>query len=131
MIKFPGQYYNFRKTTLGENIISFSVDKLYSQSIKELVSTDIGTEFVVHLEEVTDKTNINQDNKEIRERFVNKMHAQLGELAELKDITPKKAKDRLKEHLKEMGLIKESTKELDLKGIAIANNIVRKWIEEN
>lgn len=131
MIKFPGQYRNFRKTTIGENIISFSVDRLYAESIKDLVSTDIGTEFVVYLENVTESTNLNKDNKELRERFVNKMHAQLGELAELKNVKPEKAKDKLKEKLKEMKLIEKSTKELDLKGLAIANNIVRKWIEEN
>ena len=130
MIKFPAQYHSFRKTTLGDSLIVFSVDRAYSQSIKELVSTDIGTEYVVHLEDVTSQTNLNEDNKELKERFVNKMHGLLGRVAEERNVEPEKVKDKLKEKLKEIGLIEKSTKELDLKGLAIACNTVEKWLNK-
>lgn len=131
MIRFPGQFHSFRKTTLGDNVISFSVDRLYSQEIKELVSTDIGTEFVVHLEDVTTSTNLNEDNKELKDRFRNKMHAHIADFAELKDISALEAKNALREELKERKLINKSTTELDLKGLAIANNIIESWLKEN
>lgn len=129
LIKFPGQFHSFRKTTLGDNLITFSVDRAYSQSIKELVSTDIGTEYVVHLEDVTSSTNLNKDNKELKERFMNKMHGLLGQLAEEKGCTPEIAKEKLRSKLREMDLIKKSTTELDLKGLSIACNIVEKWLK--
>jgi len=131
MIKFPAQYHNFRKNTLGENIITFSVDGNYSRDIMELVSMKIGTEFVVYLEDVTSETNINYTPTEITDRFTKKLHALLGELALLKGVKPNAAKNKLKEALKKKGLIVKSTKELDIKGQAIACNIVEAWMKES
>lgn len=131
MITFPAQYHSFRKTTLGDNLIVLCVDSNYSKSISGLVEQKIGTEYLVHLEDVTNETNINNTPEELTGKFTKKLHALLGELAELKNVKPDKAKTRLKEHLKKVGMIKESTKELDIKGQAIACNIVEKWIKES
>ena len=131
MIKFPAQYHSFRKTTLGDNLITFCVDGAYSKSISELVEQKIGTEFMLHLEDVTNETNINHTPRELTDRFQNKLHGLLGELAELKGIKPEEAKKKLKKVLIEKGMIEKSTKELDLKGQAKACAIVEKWIENH
>ena len=128
MIKFAAHLHGFRKTTIGDNIVSFSVDRSYSDQIKDIVGEEIGTQYIVHLEQVNTGTNVNVDPIELKERFVKKMHALLGQLAELKVEKPEKTKDRLREHLKELKIIKESTKELDIKGLAVSCNILEKWM---
>lgn len=130
MIKFAAQLHGFRKTTIGDNIVSFSVDRIYSDSIKEIVGEEIGTQYIVHLESVNTGTNMNVDPIDLKERFVKKLHALLGQLAEAKGETPKMVKDKLKNYLKLHKIIEESTKELDIKGLAIASNIVQKWLNE-
>ena len=131
MIKFPGQYHSFRKTTLGDNLITFCVDANYSKMISSLVEQKIGTEFMIHLEDVTSETNINNTSFELDEKFVKKLHGLLGEYAELVGIKPEEAKKKLKGQLMRMELISQSTKELDIKGQAIACNLVEKWIKEH
>ena len=130
MIKFPAQYHSYRKTTLGENIIQLSVDRAYSQDILELIGKEIGTQFVVHLEDVTQDTNLHRDPDELQVRFMNKLHVLLAELANIKDVKPAKAKEVLRTELKNRKLIEKSTTELDVKGLAIACNIVEEWINK-
>lgn len=125
MIKFPAQLHNFRKVVLGDNIISFSVDRMYSDNIVEVIKNEIGTEFIVYLENVTSETSLNADNIELREKFGRKLHALLKDLASVKKCKPEEVKTVLKQYLKDKKLIKESTTELDLKGLAIACN----WTE--
>lgn len=131
MIKFPAQYHNFRKTTLGENLITFSVDRAYSKDILELVGREIGTQFIVHLEDITQDTSLHKDPDELNVRFTKKLHVLLAEVAEAKDIKPEEAKEMLREELKNRKMIEESTTELDVKGLAIACNIVEEWINQH
>ena len=131
MIKFPAQYHSFRKTTLGDNLITLVVDSNYSKDISPLVEEKIGTQYIVHLEDVTNETNINNTPRELTDRFQNKLHGLLGELAELKDVKPEEAKKKLKKVLIDKGMIEKSTKELDLKGQAKACAIVEGWIENH
>lgn len=131
MTKFPAQFHGFRKTIMGENLITFCVDKLYSETLKDLVVKDIGTEFVVHLEDVTSETNLNEDPEELKSRFVKKMHGLLAEYAEIRQISPEETKEDLKNRLKERKMIENSTKELDIKGLAIACSMVEKLIDEH
>lgn len=132
-IQFAGQFHGFRATTLGDRIISFRVDELYADSVKELVSTRIGTEFVITLVNVTDETNLNDGsvNRTIQERFYKKLHVLLNDYAVIKEIEPEEAKEELKKELAKRGMIEKSTKELDVKGLAVANNIVEQWIEKH
>lgn len=130
MIKFAAQLHGFRKTTIGDNIVSFSVDRVYSESIKEIVGEDIGTQYIIHLEAVNTGTNLNVDPVELKDRFVKKLHALLGQLAEAKGTKPEEEKERLRKHLISLKLMEKSTKELDVKGLAIGCNIVEKWINE-
>lgn len=131
LLKFPAQLHNFRKTTIGDNLITFSVDRAYSDQIIDVIRKEIGTEFVIYLEDVTSETNLNEDSVQVRERFVHKMHALLGELAELSGRDKEAEKTSLKKELIKKGLIKESTKELNLKGLGIACNIVEEMINAN
>ena len=131
LLKFPAQLHAFRKTTLGDNLITFSIDRAYSDQVVDIVRKEIGTEFVVYLEDVTKETNLNEDRVEVRERFVRKMHALLGELSELLGTTKEEEKEHLKEVLKKKGVIKESTKELDLKGLAQACNYLEDKIAKH
>jgi len=130
MIKFPAQFHGYKKTTLGDTIISLRVDELYAEGTLGLAGKKIGTEFVVHLEDVTTDTNIYEDNKDVRDKFWSKMHGLINLYAEMIKETPEFVKDSLKEELKSKNLIKESTKELDIKGLAISCNILERWISE-
>lgn len=59
-----------------------------------------------------------------------RMHRLIGEFADCTGRYPDEARAELKEHLISIQMIKKSTKELDLKGLAIAGNIVAGWIKE-
>lgn len=128
MIKFPAQFHNFRKTTIGDNLVSLSIDRAYSQDVIELVGKEIGTEFIVYLEEVTSETNITEDSVELKTRFRNKMHALISELATLKQTEPKAIKDVIRAKLIEQNVIVKSTSELSLKGYGTACNILDEMI---
>lgn len=131
MIQFPAQYHSYRKTTVGENLIVFSVDSAYSQDILPLIGQQIGTQFVIHLEDVTQDTNLHKDPDALKERFVRKLHVLLAEFSTIKDIKPEEAKKLLKDALKSKNMIETSTKELDLKGLAVACNIVENWLNQD
>src|SRR3990167_9219210 len=96
MIKFPAQYHSYRKTTLGESLITFSVDRMYARDTLELVGAEIGTQFIIHLEDITQDTSLHKDPDELAIRFTKKLHVLLSEYANIKDIKPNKAKDELR-----------------------------------
>ncbi len=131
MIKFAGQFHNFRKTTVGDNLITFSVDGMYSKDIGELVAMNIGTEFIVHLETVNADSDLNKENVEIKERFVRKLHVLLKDLSVIRESSPEEAKKELKAELKKREMIAVSTTELGIKELAIACKIVQDWIKKH
>ncbi len=61
----------------------------------------------------------------VKERFWRKLHYDLGVITSGDKLLKKKLKEELKEKLKKDGLIKQSTKELGVKGLAIACNILK------
>jgi len=131
-IQFPGQYNGFRVTTIGDRVISLRVDQAYAETIKDIITKNIGTEFIVTLVDVTSETNFDEErrNDVIRERFYKKMHALINELADIRGKTQEETKDHLKHWLIEKKLIENSTKELSIKGIAIANNYLDRLISK-
>jgi len=129
MINFPGQFYAYRKTVLGDNLITLRVDSIYSKMVMELVETDIGTEFNVLLEDVIKKERADA-NKDVKERFFGQFHSKIAELADLLNISPEECKKKIKEELRELKMIEVSTKELDIKGLAIACNIIDNLIKK-
>lgn len=130
MIKFPCQFHGYKKTTLGDTIVSFRIDEMYSDQTLDLAGKKIGTEFVLYFEDVTADTNLNEDNKDVRERFWSKMHVLINQLAGNINQSEEYSKQLIREELKKKGLIEKSTKELDIKGLAIACNILERWINE-
>lgn len=130
MIKFPCQFHGYKKTTLGDTIISLRVDELYADGTLELAGKKIGTEFVLHLEDVTNDTNIYENNKDVRDKFWSKMHGLINLIAEMRKTSPEDIKNKLRDELREKNLLKDSTTELDIKGLAIACNILERWQQE-
>ena len=53
-----------------------------------------------------------------KKRLFRRVHAMIDDIARDKSIEPEKVKIALKDFLKDKGYIKESTKELDLRGLA-------------
>jgi len=130
LITFPGQFSNFRVTAIGDRMVTFRVDELYSESIKDIVSTPVGTEYVVTLVPVGANTDLKEVKETMARRFGKKLHAEMAELAELLDVSPEEVKNNLREELKQRGMIVESTTELPVSGLAIAVNIIEKWIAD-
>lgn len=130
MKPFPVQFNRFSKNVMGDNIISFRVDALYSKDISELVAKDIGTEFMCTLIEADVAMPEAQASPDVKERFVRKMHVLISDLAELKGTSAKDEKEELRAMLKEEKLIEKSTTELTLKGYAIACDYLEKQIQE-
>lgn len=130
LITFPGQFSGFRVTSLGDRIISFRVDEMWADSVKDLVSCKIGTEFSVALIDVTSETVHDEVPKDLEQRMRGKMHALISLLAEARGKKAEEMKEELKFELKKSMTIKSSTKELDVKGLVLANNLLEKWISE-
>lgn len=134
MKDIPAQIHNVKKTTMNDVIISFRVDGMYAYTCSELFQTNIGTEFVMKLEKVDTTTVLGDpsqhDAKSPHERLWGKMHALINLYANKTGIYSETIKDKLKEELKGKGLMNESTKELNLKGLAIACNLLEEWIKE-
>jgi len=128
MKAFPAQFNRFSKNVMGDNIISLRVDARFSQDISELVSKDIGTEFMVHLVEV-DITLPPPEPVDLKKKFWKKMHSLINDYAEISNTKPEDIKTDLKQSLKALGEIKESTKELDIKGLSNACAILESWIQ--
>ncbi len=132
MKDIPAQFHSFRKTTLGDNVISFRVDQLYSDTVGELVQAQIGTEYVMKLEEVNAGTVLGESSpKDTEEKFRIRMHVLLGKIAAIRDTTPAVEKKKLKESLIEAGAILESTKELDIKQLANVCNELEAIVKED
>ena len=126
MKAFPAQFNRFSKNVMGDNIISLRVDEMFSTDILELLARPIGTEFMVHLEEI----DINMPakapaEKDLKEKLWSRMHILINDYAELLGEPRTDIKEELKTQLKKMKLIKESTKELGVKGLTEAC----KWLE--
>lgn len=127
-IRFPAQFYSFRASTIGDRIISFRVDEMYAEQIKDLVSVRMGTEYIITL--IKTEQNMEDELKSLKERLYKKMHILIHEYSDKSGENEKKVKDVLKSYLKSQGAISESTKELDTKGVAMANNKLEEWISK-
>lgn len=131
MKAFPAQFNRFSKNVMGDNIISLRVDARFSSDISELVAKNIGTEFMIHMVEV----DINLPPPEpvgtdLKEKFWKKMHSLINDFAVLNGESPEYIKKNLKSQLKLEDLIESSTKELDIKGLSRACEILEKWIAD-
>lgn len=123
---FPAYLHNFRKTVMGENIISLSVDSAFSKQITDVLNIENGARLLVRIEVADEQKEVPQNN-DTKEKFRKTMHVKIREVAEHAMVTEKQIKDELKARLISKGLIKESTTELDIKGYAVACNILEEW----
>ena len=75
---------------------------------------------------------MNEDNEnlDLEVRFRRKLHATIHEFEFVYQMYPDEAKSELKTLLRNKGLIKVSTKELDIKGLAIACNLLEEIIRK-
>mgnify|MGYP001575661219 FL=1 len=123
---FPAYLHNFRKTVMGENIISLSVDSAFSKQITDVLNIENGSRLLVRIEVADEEKEVAQNN-DTKEKFRKTMHVKIREAATKTGLTEKEIKDGLKLRLRQKNLIKESTTELDIKGYAIACNILDEW----
>lgn len=133
MKDIPAQYHSFRKTTMGDNILSFRVDQMYSDTIAELVQAQIGTEYVMKLEKVDVNTvlggSVSSEDPTL-ERFRRQLYAKCRDYEERAGVTEKEVKSKLLAALSKRNIVVESRKELDIKQLAIAISTVDKWLAE-
>lgn len=132
MRDIPAQLNSIRKTTVGDIIISFRVDELYNDSVQELFLKKVGTEFIMKLEDVTTGTVIGgqTENDDTKSRFFRQLHAKMRELGERGGVDEEQMRIGLFTKLRKRGIDVQSTKELDIKGLAVAISIVAKMLEE-
>lgn len=132
MKDIPAQLHNIRKTTMGEIIISFRVDELYTETVQELFLKKIGTEFVMKLEDVTSNTVLGGEpmNNDTRDKFFRQLHAKMREFEERSGTNEVEVKQKLIMALSKRNIDEVSTKDLDIKGLAIAISIVSEWLNE-
>jgi len=128
MIIFPGQFESFRTRGNGDRILSISTYSKYAREVSMVTNDEIGTEYLIVMiptsskeaEEFRDET-----LEESTERFRKRMNSLINTYSELTEIDGKLCRETIKTELKGRGLIRESTKELDLQGyvqvIAILN----------
>ena len=128
MNDIPAQYHAFRKTTLGDNIISFRVDQMYSNTVGELVQADIGTEYIMRLEKVS--TDMPTQKTDTKDNFFRQLHAKMREYGERGGLDESEVKSVLKELMQKRGVKFESTKELGIKDLAMAIGIMGNLLEE-
>ena len=126
---FIAYLHGFRKTVMGENIISLSVDSTFSKSISDVMEIDAGVPLIVRIEIKDIEEKEPQKNQDTKDKFRKTMHVKIRKVAEKKNNTEDDVKDQLKKKLIEKKIIEKSTTELDIKGYAIACNILDDWLK--
>lgn len=107
--------------------IEFSVDESQRRGVQNLLTYKKGTSLLLMLfetENLSDENEVKEmtieNEKQTRIRFNKRMHALINEVAKEKGFEQAVIKKSLKKWLVSKKLIKESTAELDLKGLASA-----------
>ena len=129
MIKLPVQFHSSRRTTIGDNLLVLLIPEGYIEEFQALTKNKVGTQFIAHFEEVDENSSMNKPT-DLEEKEIAKMHALLGQLADIKGTDMETQKEKLREELRKRGVIDKSTKELKLKDRIVAVNIVAQWINE-
>lgn len=130
MKEIPAQIHRITKTVMGETLITFRVDEMYTDTIQELFLKKIGTEFKMKLEDVSPETVLGSGNDDSRERFMKQLCAKMNEYMNKTGMAETDCKEQLFDKLQELGIKVHSRTELGLKGLAIAIGIVDKWLNE-
>lgn len=132
MKEIPAQYHSFRKTTLGDNLVTFRVDQMYSNTLRDLIEQQIGTEFKMSLEKVDVGTILggSATNDDTEQKFFRQLRAKMREYGEKTGENEEEVKSKLLSALSKRRIDIDSTTELDIKGLAIAIGIMSNMLEE-
>lgn len=130
LVEFPAQLHNLRNTTLNEVIVGLKIDNLFAEPAKDLMG-QTGREYMVIMIDVTDQKPDENAEDPIKDRFMKKLHAMIGEYADLTGEDRDSVRNTIKKLMIEKGMIEESMKEADYKDLARACNLVDKMIKEH
>lgn len=109
------QFERYYQTQM-EHKITFTSDRNNPVDPK-LTNIKNGTQFYVVMIPIEESTEFAQETEEeTKERFRKHMNALINRVAELTNSNPSVYRENFKQHLKELGIIKNSTVELDLPG---------------
>lgn len=105
--------------------IEFIVDEANRDCLSQILELKKGTEVLLMMytsDEDNQEVNelIVESDDDTRKRLNRQMHAKINEIAKNKNVTSVEVKKKLKEYLITKKLIKESSKELDVNGLASA-----------
>jgi CO dehydrogenase nickel-insertion accessory protein CooC1 len=111
---------------ISQHKIEFTVDESQKEGLYNFCkSVSKGTELLLIILDTNKEENeikelIDEKPEQTKVRLFKRMHALINNIAESKERKPEEIKDSLKEFLIKRKYIKESTKELDIKGLAAA-----------
>jgi hypothetical protein len=129
MILLPLQWDNHRgPDAVGQHKLTFTLDESAVSNDFNPMKVKKGTQFVVLLIEAgtMEQEEFSSETPEkTLERFRKWMNSLIGEVAKIKKLTPEVYREQFKANLKASGIIKESTKELNVEGLAKVINILK------
>lgn len=130
IIEFPAQLDSFRtRKVTSDAIVGLSVDQLYVKNTTNLIEK-IGSEYIVIMIDVTEHKPDEGVEDPMKDRFMKKLHAMIGEYGDLAGLDRDTARSAIKTLMIENGLIEESMSEAGYKELAKACNLVDKLINE-
>lgn len=122
MIFFAAQLDSFRITKIGDRILSLHTYEKFAEEIAKLTSGKMGKEYVVIMIPSENQQEIDEFRsetpEETKERFRKRMNALVTDIAKSTGRKPEELREEFKAQWKREGLIKESTNELDVAGLA-------------
>lgn len=124
MIILPVQYENHRgPDAVGQHKLTFTIDESVALDGFNPMTIKKGTQFIAMFIEAgtqEEKEFKTETKEETLERFRKHMNSLISSVAEALDVDAAQYRETFKVELKNIGLIHESTKELDLQGYAKA-----------
>lgn len=122
MIIFAAQLDGFSISKIGDRVLKLRTYDQYAEEVSQITNSKMGSEYIIMMIPTTNKEELNnwtqETTEQVQERFRKHMNALITQCAEKTGEEPAVFRERLKEELKEKGLIRESTKELDTNGYA-------------
>ena len=103
--------------------LEFIIDEAQRSCLKQVLELRKGTEVIIEMNALDDVDIVELDNEtmqDTRSRLNKRMHAMIGDIAGAQCKPTAHIKQELKKLLVDKQLLKESTSELDVRGLAIA-----------
>jgi hypothetical protein len=123
MIVYAAQFDGFSVSKLGDRVLKLRAYDKFAEEISKVTNGKIGQEYVVVMIPSSDKESLadftEENPEQTKERFRKRMNALINEYAETTHKDPIATREEFKNELKFSGIVKESTKELQLDGYAV------------